>query len=74
MDKHFVPALMELHVMYEQLVAIVPAFFIVLFAGPAFSDYAHIFRNNSKRKKKDQLPGMDDQIDEWIGRNDSNSL
>ena len=74
MDKHFVPALMELHVMNEQLVAIVPAFFIVLFGGPAFSDYAHTFRNNSKRKKKDQLPGMDDQIDEWIGRNDSNSL
>ena len=73
MNKHSLPALMELYVIYEQLAAFVPAFFIVLFDGLAFSDYA-LFNKNYGKWDEAQLPGMDDQIDEWMGRNHSNSL
>ena len=63
-------ALMELYILYEQLAAFVPSFFIVLFDGLAFSDYA-LFNPNYGKWDEVNIPGMDDQVDEWMGRDDS---
>lgn len=51
-----------------------PSFFIVLFDGLAFSDYALFSPNYGKWDGVDDLPGMDEQIDNWMGRDDDSKL
>jgi len=53
---------------FESIAAFVPAMYIFLFEGLAYSPYALFNPKYGKWDEVDDLPGMEDQIDAWTGR------